>query len=79
MLLFLVWRIAACQSSLRQLDDWLIICFAAHLHQVLAAGDLVDETAMSSFIASCQFRYGGIAKTPGEHPGMWFAGTEILL
>ncbi|OAX40430.1 terpenoid cyclases/Protein prenyltransferase [Rhizopogon vinicolor AM-OR11-026] len=44
-------------------------CFwcGASLH-VLDAGDLVDEAAMSSFIASCQFKYGGIAKTPGEHP-----------
>lgn len=44
-------------------------CFwcGASLH-VLDAGDLVDKAAMSSFIASCQFKYGGIAKIPGEHP-----------
>ncbi|KAG0704867.1 terpenoid cyclases/protein prenyltransferase alpha-alpha toroid [Suillus ampliporus] len=44
-------------------------CFwcGASLH-VLGAGDLVDKAAMSSFIASCQFKYGGIAKIPGEHP-----------
>ncbi|KAG2131779.1 terpenoid cyclases protein prenyltransferase [Suillus clintonianus] len=44
-------------------------CFwcGASLH-ILDAGDLVDKAAMSSFIASCQFKYGGIAKIPGEHP-----------
>ncbi|KAG1743173.1 terpenoid cyclases/protein prenyltransferase alpha-alpha toroid [Suillus paluster] len=44
-------------------------CFwcGASLH-VLGASDLVDKAAMSSFIASCQFKYGGIAKIPGEHP-----------
>jgi geranylgeranyl transferase type-1 subunit beta len=44
-------------------------CFwcGASLH-MLDAGDLVDKVAMSSFIASCQFKYGGIAKIPGEHP-----------
>lgn len=27
---------------------------------------------MARFLASCQFKYGGIAKAPGEHPGKSF-------
>jgi hypothetical protein len=47
-------------------------------HQVLDAGDLVDKAAMTSFMASCQFKYGGIAKIPGEHPGTSFSNTLTL-
>ncbi|KAG1881931.1 terpenoid cyclases/protein prenyltransferase alpha-alpha toroid [Suillus tomentosus] len=44
-------------------------CFwcGASLH-VLDAGDLVDKAEMASFVAFCQFKFGGIAKIPGEHP-----------
>ncbi|KAG6808275.1 hypothetical protein H0H92_004670 [Tricholoma furcatifolium] len=47
-------------------------CFwcAAALH-ILGAVDLVDTHSLTSFIASCQFKYGGIAKAPGEHPGLY--------
>ncbi|KAG1822702.1 terpenoid cyclases/protein prenyltransferase alpha-alpha toroid [Suillus subaureus] len=54
-------------------------CFwcGASLH-VLNAGDLIDKAAMTSFIASCQFKYGGIAKIPGEHPGTPFSNPLTL-
>ncbi|KAH0586009.1 hypothetical protein H2248_007286 [Termitomyces sp. 'cryptogamus'] len=44
-------------------------CFwcGAALH-ILGAGDLVDTLSLARFLASCQFKYGGIAKAPGEHP-----------
>ena len=37
--------------------------------QILGAGDLVDEQAMADFLERCQFKYGGLAKAPGEKPG----------
>ncbi|KZT12168.1 terpenoid cyclases/Protein prenyltransferase [Laetiporus sulphureus 93-53] len=33
---------------------------------ILGAGDLVDSVALASFLAQCQFKYGGISKAPGE-------------
>ncbi|KAF8073552.1 terpenoid cyclases/protein prenyltransferase alpha-alpha toroid [Lyophyllum atratum] len=36
--------------------------------QILGASDLVDASALAMFLGSCQFKYGGIAKAPGEHP-----------
>jgi hypothetical protein len=38
-------------------------------YQLLGAKDLVDTSALASFLARCQFKFGGIAKSPGEHPG----------
>ncbi|KAL7279666.1 hypothetical protein ACG7TL_006073 [Trametes sanguinea] len=35
---------------------------------ILGAGDLVDESALSDFLTRCQFKFGGIAKAPGERP-----------
>jgi prenyltransferase beta subunit len=37
--------------------------------QILGAGDLVNRTALATFLARCQFKYGGIAKAPRENPG----------
>ncbi|KAF9265221.1 terpenoid cyclases/Protein prenyltransferase [Marasmius fiardii PR-910] len=36
--------------------------------KILGAGDFVDSFALAKFISECQFKYGGIAKAPGEHP-----------
>lgn len=36
--------------------------------RILDSGDVVDTRAMARFIASCQFKYGGISKTPTETP-----------
>lgn len=36
--------------------------------RVLGADALVDACALARFVARCQFRFGGIAKAPGEHP-----------
>ncbi|KAF9649787.1 terpenoid cyclases/Protein prenyltransferase [Thelephora ganbajun] len=35
--------------------------------QILGATELVDATALALFLGNCQFRFGGIAKAPGEH------------
>ena len=45
-------------------------------HQILGAGDLVNRTALARFLALCQFKYGGIAKAPGEHPGSVIARAK---
>ncbi|KAL1946071.1 hypothetical protein VTO73DRAFT_15198 [Trametes versicolor] len=34
--------------------------------KILGAGDLVNERALADFLASCQFKFGGISKAPGE-------------
>ncbi|TRM62135.1 terpenoid cyclases/protein prenyltransferase alpha-alpha toroid [Schizophyllum amplum] len=36
--------------------------------QILGAGAFVDADALAAFFARCQFKYGGIAKAPDEHP-----------
>lgn len=40
--------------------------------QILGAAELVDRAALTSFLGSCQFKFGGIAKAPGEHAGKGF-------
>lgn len=35
---------------------------------MLGAKDLVDTSALASFTTQCQFKFGGIAKVPGDHP-----------
>ena len=45
------------------------IIFHEPIGQILGATDLVNTTALASFIGTCQFKYGGIAKAPGEHAG----------
>jgi len=37
--------------------------------QILGAGDLIDAHALGAFLARCQYKFGGIGKAPGEHPG----------
>jgi len=34
---------------------------------ILGKNDLVDREGNAAFLASCQFKYGGIAKAPAEH------------
>jgi geranylgeranyl transferase type-1 subunit beta len=36
---------------------------------MLGAKELVDSTSLGRFLYSCQFKYGGISKAPGESPG----------
>lgn len=36
--------------------------------KILDAGDLVDSFSLARFISECQFKFGGIAKAPGENP-----------
>lgn len=36
--------------------------------QILGAKEYVNTIGMAKFLAKCQFKYGGIAKAPGEHP-----------
>ncbi|KAI6042667.1 terpenoid cyclases/protein prenyltransferase alpha-alpha toroid [Pisolithus marmoratus] len=35
---------------------------------ILGAEELVSGLSVISYIASCQFKFGGIAKVPGDHP-----------
>ncbi|KAJ7623256.1 terpenoid cyclases/protein prenyltransferase alpha-alpha toroid [Roridomyces roridus] len=43
--------------------------------QILGASELVDAELHATFLASCQYKYGGIAKAPDEDPGQ----NQILL
>ncbi|KAF9005545.1 terpenoid cyclases/protein prenyltransferase alpha-alpha toroid [Cyathus striatus] len=36
--------------------------------KILGASELVDASALARFLATCQFKFGGISKAPGEHP-----------
>ena len=47
--------------------------------QILGAGDLVDRRAMVDFLADCQFKFGGLAKAPGERPGTFLPGYVALM
>ena len=67
MLLLLVWR---CNSGL--FSHAFQITFHEPPDQILGAAELVDKAALASFIGSCQFKFGGIAKAPGEHAGADF-------
>lgn len=64
MLLFLVWR---CNPGLFSLVFQ--IAFHEPPGQILGAAELVDRAALTSFLGNCQFKFGGIAKAPGEHAG----------
>jgi hypothetical protein len=37
--------------------------------QLLGGGHLVDNDANTTFLSACQYKYGGIAKEPGETAG----------
>ncbi|KAJ7180618.1 terpenoid cyclases/protein prenyltransferase alpha-alpha toroid [Mycena filopes] len=45
--------------------------------KVLGAPDLIDAELHARFIASCQLKYGGIAKTPGEDPDPYHTYLSI--
>ncbi|EIN12322.1 terpenoid cyclases/Protein prenyltransferase [Punctularia strigosozonata HHB-11173 SS5] len=36
--------------------------------QILGAGAFVDADRNAAFLGECQFKFGGLAKVPGEHP-----------
>lgn len=40
--------------------------------EILGHGDVVDRDALAGFMGRCQYKFGGIAKAPGEHPGQCF-------
>jgi geranylgeranyl transferase type-1 subunit beta len=44
----------------------------SHPGQILGAAQLVDNIALASYLGGCQFKFGGIAKAPGEHAGVFF-------
>ncbi|KAI0770607.1 terpenoid cyclases/Protein prenyltransferase [Fomes fomentarius] len=46
---------------------------------ILGAGDLVDEHAVASFLAQCQFKYGGLAKAPGEKPDPYHTYLSLAI
>jgi hypothetical protein len=37
--------------------------------QLLGVSELLDTASLVSFLAQCQFKFGGIAKAPDENPG----------
>ena len=37
---------------------------------LLGAAELMDNIALASYLGDRQFKYGGIAKVPGEHTGV---------
>ena len=41
--------------------------------KILGAKEFIDTIGLAKFLANCQFKYGGIAKAPGEHPGIFGA------
>ena len=45
--------------------------------QILGAGDLLDARALGAFLAQCQYKFGGISKAPGEHPGESFSPSSF--
>ncbi|KAH9932713.1 terpenoid cyclases/Protein prenyltransferase [Epithele typhae] len=46
---------------------------------ILGAGDLVDRAAMAAFLAECQFKFGGIAKAPGERPDPYHTYLSLAI
>jgi geranylgeranyl transferase type-1 subunit beta len=70
MLLFLVRRGNSGIFSLRTSN----MAFHGRSGQILGGTELVNVTALASFLGSCQFRFGGIAKAPGEHAGKFLEG-----
>ncbi|TFK27674.1 geranylgeranyltransferase type I [Coprinopsis marcescibilis] len=45
--------------------------------KILGASEFFDATAMASFLATCQFKFGGISKHPGEHPDPYHTYLSI--
>lgn len=41
-----------------------------NLTQILGADAYVNKRRLTGFLDQCQFKYGGISKAPGEHPGI---------
>jgi geranylgeranyl transferase type-1 subunit beta len=41
--------------------------------EMLGAKELIEVPSLAAFLASCQFKYGGIAKEPEGHPGLFSA------
>ena len=61
-----------CGASL-QVSDLYCMAFLREVNsvstQILGVASLVDNSSNASFLYDCQFKYGGIAKAPDEHPG----------
>ncbi|KAJ3512226.1 hypothetical protein NLJ89_g3640 [Agrocybe chaxingu] len=45
--------------------------------QILGAADLVNSNALAAFLGTCQFKYGGIGKAPGENPDPYHTYLSI--
>src|ERR1700743_2345263 len=45
--------------------------------QLLGAAELVDNIALASFLGDCQFRFGGIAKAPEQHAGLYLSQSTM--
>lgn len=70
------WCGAALQVITRGVSTVLMNADPSSEKQILGASDLVDADANAEFIGRCQFKFGGIAKMPGERPGACNANEE---
>lgn len=61
------------------IPSFLTECLLRIPEQLLGAAELVDDTALASFLASCQFRFGGIAKAPGERAGLFLSQCAMIM
>lgn len=50
-----------------------------YAQKILGEGDLLDRTALASYLSSCQFKFGGIAHAPNETPGQQMPSLESTL
>lgn len=57
-------------SAMFSMDAFLRTPPPPPFEQLLGAAELVDNIALASYLGNCQFRFGGIAKAPGEHAGL---------
>ncbi|TBU21837.1 terpenoid cyclases/Protein prenyltransferase [Dichomitus squalens] len=46
---------------------------------ILGEGDLVNERTLTEFLANCQFKFGGIAKAPGERPDPYHTYLSLAI
>ena len=61
--------VSGAEVQYRSLSPVLQTTFYEPPDQILGAAELVDRAALTSFLGNCQFKFGGIAKAPGEHAG----------
>jgi len=51
------------------LSVYFLVFLTNFFFKILGAKEFVDAIGLGRFLAGCQFKFGGISKAPGEHPG----------